>query len=117
MPNLPPRLCSCGSIVPSGERCACQLTADRARKARHDRTRPNARKRGYTREWEKARAEFLRTYPYCAMRCGNLATVVDHRIPHKGDKHLFWDRSNWQPLCAHCHNSHKQRHERGQDKP
>ncbi|WP_144469068.1 HNH endonuclease signature motif containing protein, partial [Bacillus pumilus] len=24
--------------------------------------------------------------------------------PHKGDKKLFWDSSNWQPLCASCHN-------------
>lgn len=25
---------------------------------------------------------------------------------------LFWDKSNWQGLCAHCHNSHKQRREK-----
>jgi 5-methylcytosine-specific restriction protein A len=31
------------------------------------------------------------------------ATVVDHIIPHKGDKRLFWDIKNWQPLCASCH--------------
>lgn len=31
------------------------------------------------------------------------ATVVDHIIPHKGDQYLFWDRSNWQPLCKLCH--------------
>jgi 5-methylcytosine-specific restriction protein A len=33
------------------------------------------------------------------------ATVVDHVIPHKGDKALFWDESNWQPMCAPCHSS------------
>jgi hypothetical protein len=31
------------------------------------------------------------------------ATVVDHIIPHRGDQELFWDRSNWQPLCAPHH--------------
>ena len=24
---------------------------------------------------------------------------------------LFWDRDNWQPLCAPCHDSHKKRME------
>lgn len=41
-----------------------------------------------------------------------LATVVDHITPHKGDKILFWSKSNWQPLCTHCHSSRKQREER-----
>lgn len=40
------------------------------------------------------------------------ATVVDHITPHKGDTALFWDQSNWQSLCASCHNSHKQRLEK-----
>ena len=31
------------------------------------------------------------------------ATVVDHIVPHKGDKKLFWDSGNWQPLCGPCH--------------
>jgi 5-methylcytosine-specific restriction enzyme A len=111
MPSLPPRLCSCGTIVPSGERCACQLASDRARKARHDTKRPTARQRGYTREWQRESKAFLVTYPYCVM-CGIPASLVDHITPHKGDKRLFWDRSNWQPLCVFCHSSHKQREER-----
>ena len=32
------------------------------------------------------------------------AIVVDHIIPHRGDVKLFWDQSNWQPLCEHHHN-------------
>jgi 5-methylcytosine-specific restriction endonuclease McrA len=44
--------------------------------------------------------------------CGNAATVVDHIIPHKGDRKLFWSRANWQPLCVSCHSSRKQRLER-----
>ncbi|WP_338056068.1 HNH endonuclease signature motif containing protein [Thermanaerosceptrum fracticalcis] len=31
------------------------------------------------------------------------AIVVDHIRPHKGDYELFWDESNWQPLCKQCH--------------
>lgn len=107
----PPHLCSCGRIVPAGQRCTCQIKRDRARKARHDARRPNARARGYSRQWEKARREYLALHPYCR-RCGSLATVVDHIKPHKGDERLFWDRSNWQPLCARHHNRDKQREER-----
>ncbi len=113
MPFAPPRICSCGRLVPAGQRCPCQRTADRARKIRHDRQRPTARQRGYSREWQKARAAFLLEHPHC-IRCFRAATVVDHIKPHRGDDVLFWDRTNWQPLCAGCHNRHKQREERGQ---
>tara|TARA_R100000365_G_C2667270_1_gene17885 strand:+ start:60 stop:410 length:351 start_codon:yes stop_codon:yes gene_type:complete len=113
MPFASPRLCSCGNIVPSGERCACQKASDRARKARHDRRRPTARQRGYNTEWQKARAAYLIAHPYC-VRCGKPAGHVDHITPHKGDDRLFWDRTNWQALCAHHHNSTKQREERRQ---
>jgi len=41
------------------------------------------------------------------------ATVVDHITPHRGDMTLFWDKSNWQSLCKRCHDSHKQRLEKG----
>jgi 5-methylcytosine-specific restriction endonuclease McrA len=42
---------------------------------------------------------------------------VDHIIPHRGDDRLFWDRSNWQALCAHHHNSNKQRLDRQMVRP
>lgn len=40
------------------------------------------------------------------------ATVVDHKIPHKGDSTLFWSQSNWQGLCDTHHSSTKQSEER-----
>ena len=36
------------------------------------------------------------------------ASVVDHIEPHRGDLKKFWDRENWQALCAPCHDRHKQ---------
>jgi 5-methylcytosine-specific restriction protein A len=92
-------------------RCACQIAGDRARKARFDRTRPSARQRGYTVEWQHARAAFLLQHPVCRY-CPKPATVVDHIKPHRGDMRLFWRRSNWQPLCTPCHSSIKQSRER-----
>jgi 5-methylcytosine-specific restriction protein A len=32
-----------------------------------------------------------------------LSRVTDHIVPHKGDMVLFWDRTNWQGSCKHCH--------------
>jgi 5-methylcytosine-specific restriction protein A len=70
--------------------------------------------RGYGWQWQQARALFLQQHPLCEM-CAKerpprttAATVVDHRIPHRGDQQLFWDRSNWQALCKPHHDSDKQ---------
>ncbi len=57
--------------------------------------------------WKAASKAYLRTHPLC-VDCGELgvieaATDVDHITPHKGDRKLFWDRSNWQALCHRCH--------------
>ncbi|WP_424976816.1 HNH endonuclease [Leisingera sp. S232] len=109
----PPHICSCGNIVPHGERCSCQIKRTRERNRRHDRRRPTASQRGYGGKWRAARDAFLRINDRCAWPgCGSLATVVDHIIPHRGDDRLFWDRSNWQPLCTSCHSRRKQRQER-----
>jgi 5-methylcytosine-specific restriction protein A len=69
-------------------------------------TKPTKEK-GYGRRWQKGRAVFLKKHPLC-VRCteaGKLtpATIVDHIVPHRGDPVLFWDESNWQPLCKSCH--------------
>jgi hypothetical protein len=37
---------------------------------------------------------------------------IDHIIPHKGDKLLFWNKNNWQPSCNWHHNSIKPELER-----
>lgn len=72
--------------------------------------------RGYGYKWQQARERFLRAHPLCCYceRDGYVtaATVVDHRIPHRGDQALFWDEANWMPLCATCHSSTKQREEK-----
>lgn len=68
--------------------------------------------RGYGYRWQKERERFLMANPlccYCQERgVTTEATVVDHKVPHRGDQALFWDRSNWQPLCKRCHDSVKQ---------
>ena len=79
--------------------------------------RKTSAQRGYGGRWQKARATFLSSHPLCAdhKKRGHIvvATVVDHIIPHRGDQTLFWDSSNWQSLCKRCHDSAKQREEKG----
>ena len=69
--------------------------------------RESAANRGYDARWRAARKRYLKRYPLCieCQRKGKFtpATVVDHILPHRGDEDLFWDESNWQPLCKHCH--------------
>lgn len=83
--------------------CETHRTETRA----YERYRGSARERGYNREWEKESKAFLRLHPLCVEceREGKYmpAQVVDHIIPHRGNKALFWDKSNWQPLCKHHH--------------
>lgn len=52
--------------------------------------------------WRKESHEFLSKYPFCFI-CGSPSTITDHIIPHRGDVTLFWDKSNWQPMCQRCH--------------
>lgn len=72
-----------------------------------------AAQRGYGYKWQKAREGHLRSRPLCVMceaeSLVTAATVVDHRIPHRGDQALFWDKTNWQSLCTTHHSRDKQR--------
>lgn len=71
--------------------------------------------RGYNYKWQQARERFLKANPLCCYCYRNervsIATIVDHIIPHRGDQALFWDESNWQPLCKPCHDSVKAKEE------
>lgn len=70
----------------------------------------------YDSHWNRERKAFLAEHPLCAMHLALGRTVasavVDHKIPHRGDVALFWDRDNWQALCKACHDRHKQSQDR-----
>lgn len=76
-------------------------------KRNYDKSRESASKRGYGRRWQTSSKAYLANNPFC-IRClekgiHKHATIVDHIKPHKGNKALFWDKNNWQPLCKQCH--------------
>ena len=71
--------------------------------------RGNANKRGYGYKWQIAREAYLKENPLCieceAMGRIRLATDLDHKIPHRGNMTLFWDRDNWAGLCKSHHSA------------
>lgn len=89
----------------------------RTRDREHDARRGSSAQRGYGSRWQKARSTYLVAHPLCVMcqKEGRIvaATRVDHIKPHKGDQALFWDTSNWQPLCGPHHDRDKQSEEKG----
>lgn len=108
MPISAPKPCNhpgCGVLVRDGT-ARCEKHKRVEAKA-HDARRGSAHERGYSVAWQRARAGFLKSHPLCKShekQCEVVvATVVDHIVPHKGDKVLFWDHDNWQPLCKPCH--------------
>lgn len=86
--------------VYSGRKPSCkQATASQ---------RPDTKDSLYGRRWKRAKTLFLNEHPLC-VDCESRgkvieATRVDHIIPHRGDKALFWDQGNWQSMCETCHN-------------
>ena len=104
MPKAPKRPCrypGCPNLCDKGVYCSQHMQFS------SDRMRGGAESRGCDARWRKARTAFLQRNPLCneCMKRGKItpATVVDHIIPHRGDRKLFWDESNWQPLCKCCH--------------
>jgi 5-methylcytosine-specific restriction protein A len=98
-------------------RCDAHRTATRQQA---DAQRGTAHERGYSAAWRKAREGYLRNHPLCecpdcdAGRVRLLpASVVDHKVPHRGDKALFWDSANWQAMSKPCHDRKTAREDGG----
>ena len=100
-PNPPCRHPGCAALVPYGTKYC-----ERHRSFHPEEARP-ASDRGYDSAWRKARKRYLEAHPLC-VQCTKegrytKATDVDHIVPHRGDRDLFWDVKNWQALCHSCH--------------
>jgi 5-methylcytosine-specific restriction protein A len=57
--------------------------------------------------WRKYSKGYLNKHPLChqCKQENQIAPsdVVDHIVPHRGDRKLFWDSENHQALCNTCH--------------
>ena len=113
MANKALRFCAhpgCSELVTSGyceEHKAQKEEEIKEQDRKRDKGRATSAERGYDSKWRKARLIYLQRNPMCVECLKNKdltpATVVDHIKPHKGNKELFWDRSNWQSLCKRHH--------------
>jgi 5-methylcytosine-specific restriction protein A len=100
----------CSNLVSArGSYCiSCAPRHARSVQAIYEHTRPQAHERGYDSKWKRARKAFIRAHPVCRdpyqRHVGTVEPTaqVDHIVPHKGDRALFWNRRNWQPLCTSC---------------
>lgn len=108
MPRAIRRPCThpgCSALVdPPARRCPAHTKQERVEV---DIRRGSAASRGYDSRWRSARAAYLSHHPLCALCRAEgrytPASDVDHIRPHRGNDDLFWDQSNWQPLCHKCH--------------
>ncbi|MBS1803526.1 MAG: HNH endonuclease [Acidobacteria bacterium] len=104
MPVAAKRPCpgGCGQLVAEGFCGACRGKG----KARERKPEWHT---FYDYRWQRASGLYLKQHPIAAdifdRHSGRLlrAVVVDHIIPHKGDRELFWDQENWQGLTKSDH--------------
>ncbi|WP_226782741.1 HNH endonuclease [Oceaniglobus trochenteri] len=98
-----------GALASPVERLAPQV--DASRKERH------AWRAWYgTAAWQRLRWSVLVAARFTCVRCGQVMSdtamlVADHKVAHRGDRALFWDRANLQCMCKPCHDGAKQREE------
>ena|SRR5437016_5588404 len=80
---------------------------------------PSARAAGYDARWDRYSRGFLRGNPFCcdpfARHRGQIvrATVTGHKLAHKGNETLLWDRDNHYPLCSGCNSYQCAKYEGG----
>lgn len=75
----------------------------------HSRANYDVRRWYRTARWSRLRADVLNENPLC-VDCTQeqrvqVATEVDHKVPHRGDPVMFWDRANLQGMCASHHSA------------
>lgn len=107
MPTAPLQPCAeprCPTLVSSG-RCPAHDRQTHRPDRHGDRPHPEARRWYATVRWFRLRDDVIREAASTCAGCRHvvLELDVDHRIPHRGDPVLFWDRANLQALCKTCH--------------
>jgi len=111
MPYAPPKVCArrgCGRLT--HKRFCDQHEREHHRE--EDARRGSANQRLYDYWWQKNSKAFLRLPENALCKiigrhgegepCNRPAGTVDHIIPHRGNKALFRDVTNWQAACHDC---------------
>lgn len=106
MPRKPKRPCSYPGCPELTEGRYCEKH-DKEMAREYNRNNRTYKHLYNTARWKRLRIQFLKEHPLCE-ECSRKgiakpAEVVDHIIPHRGNKELFWDEDNLQALCKECH--------------
>ena len=106
----PKTLCcwaGCGKTIDQGRYCDKHQAVYEANENKRKAIRNIDHSKMYTWNWRKYSQNYIKAHPLCriCLEDGKIipATEVDHITPHKGDKDLFWQEENHQPLCKPCH--------------
>ena len=114
----PCRYPGCPALLSTPGYCDKHL---RSIRKQQDERRGSPASRGYDSKWRKARTLYLSLHPLCAacQRLGRTvaAQVIDHIVPHRGNRDLFWNERNWQALCKRCHDAKTAREDGGFGRP
>lgn len=111
--SLPLKPCAhsgCTELVKGGGYCTRHTRQNRNIKREHSLERGISAEWHYlysSARWRKIRAAQLISEPFCR-NCASKgirtkAEDVDHIIPHRGNRQMFYDSSNLQSLCHSCH--------------
>lgn len=61
----------------------------------------------YNHRWQRESKAYLAEHPWCedclAKGIYEPATEVHHKVKHRGNARLFWDKNNWMGLSHTCH--------------
>lgn len=72
-------------------------------KTEYPRRHPEHQAMYNTKRWKDLRKWWLSGHPLCVL-CEGIASVCDHKTPHKGNEELFYSVDNLQNLCREDHN-------------
>ena len=114
MPYKPNTLCrhaGCGRIAE--ENGYCKAHQYHAKQAGY--VRDKSVQGMYTHKWSKTSKDYLADHPWCE-DCAKrgvytVGTEVHHKIKHRGNTTLFWQRDNCVGLCTSCHSIRTRRGE------
>ena len=87
---------------------------ERQRQYERERRATSTRRLYRTAAWRALRAAQLEACCNCQHPgCRRAATVVDHKVAHRGSNSLFFDPGNLQSLCKRHHDSKTARYDGG----
>lgn len=113
MPSAPLRPCRKVGCNKLGTTPYCEEHSKKRKEAKvkktrdYDKLRGTRTERGYDNRWLKASKQFIKGK--VCVNCEKngvykMSECTDHKIPVSGpDDPLFWDKTNWNPLCKNCH--------------